>query len=117
MARFELEMVPKQAARAPSIQFRAQGEARVPNLTSTRELAVREFSIRSWGTLGCPREIGLGADVPADGTATEGVIAALEEHDLTGRRVGVRLYPGIANERQVRRRLSTQVLLLFSAGA
>jgi uroporphyrinogen-III synthase len=45
------------------------------------------------------REIGLAADVPADKPTTEGVIAALERHDLTGRRVGVQLYPGNANER------------------
>ena len=45
------------------------------------------------------REIGLTADVPADEPTTEGVIAALERHDLTGRRVGVQLYPGNANER------------------
>jgi uroporphyrinogen-III synthase len=45
------------------------------------------------------REIGLGADLPADEPTTEGVIAALERHDLTGRRVGVQLYPGNANER------------------
>ena len=45
------------------------------------------------------REIGLAADVPADEPTTEGVIAALERHDLTGRRVGVQLYPGNANER------------------
>jgi uroporphyrinogen-III synthase len=37
--------------------------------------------------------------VPADGPTTEGVIAALERHDLTGRRVGVQLYPGNANTR------------------
>jgi uroporphyrinogen-III synthase len=45
------------------------------------------------------REIGLAADVPADEPTTEGVIVALERHDLTGRRVGVQLYPGNANER------------------
>jgi len=45
------------------------------------------------------REIGLAADVPAGEPTTEGVIAALERHDLTGRRVGVQLYPGTANER------------------
>jgi uroporphyrinogen-III synthase len=44
------------------------------------------------------REIGLSADLPADEPTTEGVIAALERHDLTGRRVGVQLYPGNANE-------------------
>jgi uroporphyrinogen-III synthase len=45
------------------------------------------------------REIGLTADVPADEPTTEGVIAALKRHDLTGHRVGVQLYPGNANER------------------
>src|SRR4029078_13706603 len=45
------------------------------------------------------REIGLAADVPADEPTTEGVIAALERHDLTSRRVGVQLYPRNANER------------------
>ena len=45
------------------------------------------------------REIGLATDLPADEPTTEGVIAALERHDLTGHRVGVQLYPGNANER------------------
>jgi uroporphyrinogen-III synthase len=45
------------------------------------------------------REIGLAADVLADKPTTEGVIAVLERHDLTGRRVGVQLYPGNGNER------------------
>jgi uroporphyrinogen-III synthase len=45
------------------------------------------------------REIGLAADVPADEPTTEGVIAALERHDLARRRIGVQLYPGSANER------------------
>ena len=45
------------------------------------------------------REIGLAADVSAAVPTTEGIIAALERHDLTGRRVGVQLYPGNANER------------------
>jgi uroporphyrinogen-III synthase len=48
------------------------------------------------------REIGLATDMPADQPTTEGVIAALERHDLTGRRVGVQLYPGNANERLLR---------------
>jgi uroporphyrinogen-III synthase len=48
------------------------------------------------------REIGLATDVPADEPTTEGVIAALERHDLTGRRVGVQLYPSNANERLLR---------------
>ena len=33
---------------------------------------------------GALREIGLAADVPADEPTTEGVITALERHDLTG---------------------------------
>jgi uroporphyrinogen-III synthase len=45
------------------------------------------------------REIGLAADVPADEPTTEGVIASLKQHDLSGRRVGVQLYPNNANER------------------
>jgi uroporphyrinogen-III synthase len=45
------------------------------------------------------RELGLATDLPADEPTTEGVIAALERHDLTGRRVGVQLYPGNANAR------------------
>ena len=45
------------------------------------------------------REIGLAADVAADEPTTEGVIAALERHDLTARRVGVQLYPDNPNER------------------
>src|SRR6516225_1070979 len=55
------------------------------------------------------REIGLTADVPADEPTTEGVIAALKQHDLTGHRVGVQLYPGNANERLLK--------FLESAGA
>jgi uroporphyrinogen-III synthase len=45
------------------------------------------------------REVGLAADVPADEPTTEGVIAALQRHDLTARRVGVQLYPDNPNER------------------
>jgi uroporphyrinogen-III synthase len=41
----------------------------------------------------------LAADVAADEPTTEGVIAVLERHDLTRRRVGVQLYPGKGNER------------------
>jgi uroporphyrinogen-III synthase len=44
----------------------------------------------------------LAADVPAGEPTTEGVIAALERHDLTRRRIGVQLYPGNANERLVK---------------
>ena len=45
------------------------------------------------------REIGLASDVPADEPTTEGIIAAMRRHDLSGRRVGVQLYPDNANER------------------
>jgi len=45
------------------------------------------------------REVGLAADLPADEPTTEGVIAALERHNLNGHRVGVQLYPDNANER------------------
>jgi uroporphyrinogen-III synthase len=45
------------------------------------------------------REIGLATNLPADEPTTEGVITALERHDLTRHRVGVQLYPGKANER------------------
>jgi len=48
------------------------------------------------------REIGLAADVPAGEPTTEGVIAALGRHNLSGRRVGVQLYPENANERLLR---------------
>jgi uroporphyrinogen-III synthase len=41
----------------------------------------------------------LAADLPADEPTTEGVIAALGQHNLTGRRVGVQLYPDNPNER------------------
>jgi uroporphyrinogen-III synthase len=45
------------------------------------------------------REIGLATDVPADEPTTEGIIAAMGRYDLSGRRVGVQLYPDNANER------------------
>jgi uroporphyrinogen-III synthase len=45
------------------------------------------------------REIGLAADVAADEPTTEGVVTALARYDLTGRRVGVQLYPSNVNER------------------
>jgi uroporphyrinogen-III synthase len=45
------------------------------------------------------RQVGLTTDVLADEPTTEGVIAALERHDLTARRVGVQLYPDNPNER------------------
>jgi uroporphyrinogen-III synthase len=48
------------------------------------------------------REIGLAADLLADEPTTEGVIAAMGRHDLSGRRVGVQLYPDNANERLVK---------------
>jgi uroporphyrinogen-III synthase len=45
------------------------------------------------------REIGLATDLPADEPTTEGIIAAMGRYDLSGRRVGVQLYPDNANER------------------
>jgi len=48
------------------------------------------------------REIGLAADMPANEPTTEGVIATLQRHDLTGHRVGVQLYPRDSNERLLR---------------
>ena len=39
------------------------------------------------------REIGLDADIPADQPTTEGIIAALRRIDLSGRSIGVQLYP------------------------
>ena len=45
------------------------------------------------------REVGLAADMPADEPTTEGIVTTLERHDLAGRRVGVQLHPGNANER------------------
>jgi uroporphyrinogen-III synthase len=45
------------------------------------------------------REIGLTTDVHADEPTTEGVISALERHDLRGRCVGLQRYPGNTNER------------------
>ena len=57
------------------------------------------------------RKIGLGADLPADEPTTEGVIAALERLDLTGRRVGVQLYPGRPPQRRCIRSLVGAPLL------
>ena len=45
------------------------------------------------------REIGLDADMPADEPTTEGIIAALRRIDLSGRSIGVQLYPGNPNLR------------------
>jgi uroporphyrinogen-III synthase len=44
------------------------------------------------------REIGLDADLPSQAPTTEGVIATLATLDLTGRRVGVQLYPDSPHE-------------------
>jgi uroporphyrinogen-III synthase len=38
------------------------------------------------------RELGLKPDIAAEVPTTEGVIASLQKHDLTGRRVGLQLY-------------------------
>lgn len=47
------------------------------------------------------REIGLKADIVAAIPTTEGVIAALEDLDLGGRRVGVQLYPDNPNHKLI----------------
>jgi uroporphyrinogen-III synthase len=62
-------------------------------LTATRKITRGPKPVRAL------REIGLGTDLAASEPTTEGVIAALQRHDLTGHRVGVQLYPGKANER------------------
>lgn len=43
------------------------------------------------------RELGLSADLAADVPTTDGVIATLSSFDLTGRRIGVQLYPDNAH--------------------
>jgi uroporphyrinogen-III synthase len=53
------------------------------------------------------RELGLRPMVPAEMPTTDGVIAALRRLDLTGRRIGLQLYPDNAHEK----------LLDFVAGA
>ena len=47
------------------------------------------------------REIDLDADIPADEPTTDGIIAAMRRHDLSGRHVGVQLNPGNPNRRLV----------------
>jgi len=47
------------------------------------------------------REVGLDADIPADEPTTDGIIAAMRRHDLSGRSVGVQLNPGNPNRRLV----------------
>ncbi len=47
------------------------------------------------------RELGLAPDLRAAVPTTEGVIALLSDDDLSGRRVGVQLYPGAVNNRLV----------------
>jgi uroporphyrinogen-III synthase len=47
------------------------------------------------------REVGLDTDIPADEPTTEGIIAAMRRHDLSGRSVGVQLNPGNPNRRLV----------------
>jgi uroporphyrinogen-III synthase len=43
------------------------------------------------------RELGFKSDLRADEPTTDGLIALLSAHDLSGRRVGVQLYPGNPN--------------------
>jgi uroporphyrinogen-III synthase len=47
------------------------------------------------------REIGLDTDIPADEPTTEGVIKAMRRFNLSGRYVGVQLYPGNPNARLI----------------
>jgi uroporphyrinogen-III synthase len=47
------------------------------------------------------REIGLNADIAAEEPTTDGIIAAMRRHDLSGRCVGVQLNPGNPNRRLV----------------
>jgi uroporphyrinogen-III synthase len=47
------------------------------------------------------REVGLEADIPADEPTTDGIIAAMRRHDLSGHSVGVQLNPGNPNRRLV----------------
>ena len=47
------------------------------------------------------RQLGLAPDLRAEQPTTEGVIAMIARDDLHGRRVGVQLYPGAANNRLV----------------
>ncbi|MGH7029518.1 MAG: uroporphyrinogen-III synthase [Stellaceae bacterium] len=47
------------------------------------------------------RQLGLAPDLRAEQPTTEGVIATIARDDLHGRRVGVQLYPGAANNRLV----------------
>ena len=47
------------------------------------------------------RAVGLDADIPADEPTTEGIIAVMRRFDLSGRSVGVQLYPGNPNHRLI----------------
>jgi uroporphyrinogen-III synthase len=47
------------------------------------------------------REVGLSPDVTAPEPTSEGVLATFGDADLTGRRIGVQLYPGQGGERMV----------------
>jgi uroporphyrinogen-III synthase len=62
-------------------------------LTATRAITRGPKPVRALRALGLPP--GLRAAEPT----TDGVIALLSEHDLSGRRVGVQLYPGNPNEK------------------
>ena len=64
-------------------------------LRTTRKIARGPKPVRAL------REVGLDADIPADEPTTEGIIAAMRRHDLSGRSVGVQLNPGNPNRRLV----------------
>src|SRR6478752_2728011 len=64
-------------------------------LRTTRKIARGPKPVRAL------REVGLDADIPADEPTTDGIIAAMRRHDLSGRSVGVQLNPGNPNRRLV----------------
>jgi uroporphyrinogen-III synthase len=64
-------------------------------LRTTRKIARGPKPIRAL------REAGLDVDIPAAEPTTDGIIAAMRRHDLSGRSVGVQLNPGNPNRRLV----------------
>ena len=64
-------------------------------LRTTRKIARGPKPVRAL------REVGLDVDIPAAEPTTDGIIAAMRRHDLSGRSVGVQLNPGNPNRRLV----------------
>jgi uroporphyrinogen-III synthase len=64
-------------------------------LCTTRKIARGPKPLRAL------REAGLDVDIPAAEPTTDGIIAAMRRHDLSGRSVGVQLNPGNPNRRLV----------------